>query len=105
VVWVPKRSGKDADVADATRTVPDARAKHFWDEAGRLMAKTTRALGIPVDAWDIYLVYGPDARWDGALPPKPDFWMHQLNGLENTGAPFLDGKRFAAEVAARISPR
>ena len=28
-------------------------------------------------AWDIYLFYGLAAKWT-AVPPKPEFWMHQL---------------------------
>jgi len=30
-------------------------------------------------AWDVYLIYLPNHIWDTELPPKPKFWMHQLN--------------------------
>ena len=106
-VWVPKRGGRESDVAQASATMPDARARHFWDGAGYTLHAYTTPLSLPdgIDAWDVYLLYGPDARWDGASPPRPDFWMHQLRGVEN--APDLDrevfGQRLAQTLAASSS--
>jgi hypothetical protein len=79
-VWVPKRGGRETDVVAATAAVPDARARHFWDGEGLLLRVYNRVLDLPfaVDAWDVYLIYAPDARWEGAAPPAPSFWMHQL---------------------------
>lgn len=28
-------------------------------------------LAIAEDAWDIFMIYGTDARWDAEAPPKP----------------------------------
>jgi hypothetical protein len=58
-------------------------------------------LGIGVDAWDLYLIYGPDARWDGPVPPAPSFWMHQLMGVDN--GPLLDADVFGAEVSKTLA--
>lgn len=77
-VWVPMLGAREKDVADATATVGDARARHFWDGDGYLINAFMPVLGLKERAWDIYMVYGPAARWDGAVPPTPDFWMHQL---------------------------
>jgi hypothetical protein len=30
-------------------------------------------------AWDVYVLYGKDAVWDGG-PPAPTSWMHQKFG-------------------------
>jgi hypothetical protein len=98
VVWVPKRGGAEKDVPQATRLFDDARARHYWDEGGRLMAAFTRRLGLRYDAWDVYFVYGPEARWEGADPPSPDYWM-QMAGV---AAPAFDGKGFAREALARL---
>ncbi len=97
VVWVPKRGGQEKDVPVATRLVPDARATHYWDGSGAVMRGYTSALALPLDAWDVYMVYGPRARWDGPVPPKPDYWMHQL-GPKNSphiSGPYLDAEVFA----------
>jgi len=77
-VWVPKRGGEEQDVRGATKYLSDRRVRHFWDGDGLLMKSYDRALSLGEDAWDIYFLYGPDARWDGELPPVPSFWMHQL---------------------------
>ena len=74
VVWQPKRGGPEKDVPEATRTFPDPRARHFWDGEGWTVQRFKSVLGIRVDAWDLYLVYGPEARWDGPEPPAPSFW-------------------------------
>ena len=44
------------------------------------------------------LVYGPDAVWDGDLPPKPEYFMHQLWALGETDLPRFDSKIFAQRV-------
>jgi hypothetical protein len=95
-VWQPKRGGKEKDVPEATATFPDQRASHFWDGEGWTVQHYKAVLGINVDAWDLYLIYGADARWDGAEPPKPIFWMHQLWGVDN--GPPLDADVFGARV-------
>ncbi|HKE14166.1 MAG TPA: hypothetical protein VKB80_04865 [Kofleriaceae bacterium] len=100
VVWVPKRGGQEKDVAEATATFPDPRAQHFWDGQGWALQHFKPVLGIQVDAWDLYLLYGPDARWDGAAPPRPDFWMHQLNGVDN--GPLLDPDVFGQHIAQAL---
>jgi hypothetical protein len=98
VVWVPKLYGREQDVPLATRYVPDARARHYWDALGVLVRQYDTVLGLGEDAWDIYMVYGPRARWDGATPPRPDFWMHQLGspGHPRVGGPYLAPAVFAA---------
>ena len=105
VVWVPKRGGQEKDVPVATRLVPDARATHYWDGTAAVMRAYTSALALPVDAWDIYMVYGPDARWDGAAPPKPEYWMHQLGPKKSpaVNGPYLDAKVFAGHTRRLLS--
>ena len=100
MVWVPKLFGREKHVAEATKLVPDPRAHHYWDEGGHLMEAYAKTLGLSGDAWDIFFIYGPSAQWHGPLPPKPEFWMHQLPYVSN--APHLDSERFAAEANARL---
>ena len=100
VVWVPKLFGTESDVPTATRFVPDPRATHFWDGSAMLVHQYDTVLGIDQDAWDVYLLYGPTARWDGAAPPPPAFWMHQLR---TDKAPPLDPAVFAAQANMALS--
>ena len=91
----------------ATRLVPDARATHYWDGGGVTVQQYRNALGLPEDAWDIYMVYGSNARWDGELPPRPDYWMHQLGppGDPRINGPYLDPAAFAARVSSLLGRR
>jgi hypothetical protein len=43
----------------------DARAKHYWDGDRELGQEVARILGGDdgSPAWDVFLVYGPDAAW------------------------------------------
>ena len=58
----------------------DSRVRQFWDPDrifGRLLSQTLNLK--ETIAWDVYLAYSPEHPWDTELPPKPEFWMHQLN--------------------------
>ena len=95
VVWVPKIRAAEGHVARAATLIPDERTRHYWDGHSAVVAAYTRTMDFPADAWDIYMVYGPDARWEGDIPPKPTYWMHQL-GAEKE--PRVNGPYFEAEL-------
>jgi len=69
------------------------------------MAAFTRTLELGEDAWDVYLLYGPEARWVGDVPPKPVYWMHQLGSPTGSSipGPFLDTSAFAAHANALLA--
>ena len=92
IVWVPKLDGHESNVPEATHTVADPRAAHFWDADGYLVHAYDPVLGLGQDAWDVYLLYGPDARWSTDQPPAPGYWMHQLSGVNGLT---LDARAFA----------
>lgn len=101
---------KQADVANSCQVMKSSRLKHYWDptgEAGRMFGKglgLTSESGKDVFAWDVWTIYGPDAQWTSALPPKPVFAMHQLSDLmSQTKYPFLDSKAFAKVVEQQLA--
>jgi len=96
VVWVPKRGAREGNVAEATPTVPDERARHYWDSTGYLVHAYNRVLNLGQDAWDVYLLYGPQTRWDATDPPVPSFWMDQL------GIHQFDTTTFNKHLAAQL---
>ena len=100
VVWLPMFRDTEADVPGAATRVPDRRALHYWDGHKALSKGLTAALSLPEPAWDIFLVYGPGARWDAALPPRPDFWMHQLGtkARPRVNGPYLDAEILESRV-------
>ena len=81
IVWTPMLATDNLDAANQREIkFSDPRVKQFWDPAqalGRLLSQT---LNLKASiAWDVYLVYPPGHPWDTDLPPKPEFWMHQLD--------------------------
>src|SRR5947208_612861 len=96
VVWVPKLAASAPMIPRAMTVISDPRADHFWDGKGALMRAYRGVLGLKQDAWDVYLLYGPEARWDGAEPPAPAFWSHQLKGVDTV--PCLDDDVFAGKA-------
>jgi hypothetical protein len=54
-------------------------------------------MGVNKYVWDFWTIYGPKAVWsDERLPPVPDFWQHQLDGLPAEKK--LDASVFAAKI-------
>jgi hypothetical protein len=83
VVWLPVL---DADTeekaAESASKIVDARARHLWNPDLSLSVEASRSLRISAQleqAWDVFLVFGPDVRWTEPHMPAPSAWMHQLN--------------------------
>jgi hypothetical protein len=96
VAWVPMFRGREQDVPKETTEVPDARASHYWDGRSLLTQQYRRTLGFNEPAWDIFLLYGPRATWNGEQPPAPAYWMHQLGSPRRprVNGPYLDAAVF-----------
>jgi hypothetical protein len=63
VVWIPVLpADANPEVADL---LVDERATHYWDGKRKLGFAVARLLGRAEVgfAWDIFLVYGPNAKW------------------------------------------
>ena len=105
IVWLPMLAGDDASAATTQAgTFSDGRLLlQGWDrnrEIGKAFEKT---LGLTRTAWDVYLVYEPGVTWNGELPPRPSYWMHQLT--EDSGADqqyCLNPATLAREVEKRL---
>lgn len=106
VVWIKRFFGDSRDAAqEATKLVPDRRARHFWDGSGRLSKRYAKIVDLPGKrdfAWDVYFVFGPKVEWTDN-PPAPDFWMHQLGGRD-TGN-LLEGGKFREAIVKQLRKR
>jgi hypothetical protein len=98
VVWVPKKRGLRRDVPTAASTVEDSRVLHYWDGDSLLVNAYRDVLRLGEDAWDVFLLYGADAKWDGDRPPAPDYWAHQIGEPEK---PRVLGPWFTGDVFLR----
>ena len=105
IVHVPvlTPSPTEEDVPEAATLVRNDHVHHYWNPSGSFGWELSKAAGLKhgeesVYAWDVWLIYGPDAVWDGAGPPQPQRLMHQLYLLKDSGLPRLDSEAFAKEV-------
>ena len=100
VVWLPVlRSGGWEEAAnDQGARIADSRALRYYDADAGVGKLYGPILHLPrgLPAWDVYMVFGRDARWE-AQPPAPTYWMHQL-GLAAPSDLQLDGKRLAGVI-------
>lgn len=103
VVWLPVLNFQDEPTLQRngqkeSSRVADSRARHYIDPNGFAAKQYSPILNIPYrgPAWDVYLAYGPDVRWEDR-PPLPTRWMHQGgDGMDRSRR--LDGRKFANEI-------
>jgi hypothetical protein len=105
VVHVPVLGAKAKDVAPATKLINNTHVRHYWNESGAFGGLVSNAVDLRskdgkwVYAWDVWLIYGPEASWDGPMPPKPRLLMQQLWALQGSERfPNFDSEAFAQEV-------
>lgn len=108
VVHVPVIGAQAKDVLPAAKLLENPNVRHYWNASGEFGRSLSKAVQLKNDkdfvyAWDVWLLYGPDAEWTGASPPQPELLMHQLWKLEGTKFPKLDSKVFAREVQTDLS--
>jgi hypothetical protein len=105
--WLRIAGGKDVPKAASLIHNPDVH--NYWNPTGSFGRLLSRSVGLEnqgrqVYAWDVWLLYGPEAKWDSAGPPRPQLLMHQLSALQgNPQFPHLDTRVFAARVHALLT--
>lgn len=109
VVWSPQLGSEAKHVAEAAELIPDPRARHYWDGSmaiGSQYQELTHPDGTEMNlsgpAWDVWLLFEPDAVWESDKAPDPLWWTHQLRGLPEDIR--LDPERFAAKATAITMP-
>ncbi|MEE8119549.1 MAG: hypothetical protein V3T39_08340 [Gammaproteobacteria bacterium] len=96
VVHVPALGATEENVVQSLPLLHGPNVHHYWDEIGTTGIRYQELLDVRFYVWDWWSMYGPDARWDGELPPSPDYWEHQLGPFPREL--YLDTKRFTAKV-------
>lgn len=102
VVYVPALGAEEKHAAAAVPLMQGPRINHYWDKEGDSGLEFQQALGIPMYAWDVWMMYEPGVRWEqGVAPPEPAFWQHQLPSLPKNQ--LLDAAEFARVVTASLT--
>ena len=108
VIHTPVLGATEGDTKNACALIHSKHVVHYWDprqEMGTVFAnaESMKKGDATVYAWDVWLVYGPDAQWTGPEPPKADFRMHQLPDLMGRkDFPFLNASAFRDDVEKRL---
>jgi len=103
IVWIPILPS-DTSLAALDHAFSDPRLIEGWDSDRRIGDAFKATLNLRRTAWDVYLVYGQDAIWNGENPPMPTFWMHQLSPLSGADPKLcLDERRFLRVVAEQLN--
>jgi rhodanese-related sulfurtransferase len=106
VVWLPMLSQDTADAASAeAKSFADTRLVQGWDDQKQIGAAFSKTLALTGTAWDVYLIYPAGVEWTGDVPPKPQFWMHQLKEEKSGADPklCLNVPYFTAQLNAQIA--
>ena len=78
VVWSPQLGASEKYVSEASRLVPDVRARHYWD--GEMLAGSAYqpVVKSKAAAWDTWMLFDKNAMWRGDSVPRPAWWEHQM---------------------------
>jgi len=105
--WLRPAGGKD--VPKAAELLHNPQVQHYWDSSGAFGRSLSQAVGPknskgPVYAWDVWLLYRPEAKWESTEPPRPRLLMHQLGALRGSREfRHLDGHVFAQQVRTLLA--
>src|SRR5213592_477985 len=103
VVWAPKNGGRQQDVGKVTQLVTDPRAAQYWDGHRVLTDAYDRMFTLSGPCAGIFMLYGRQARWESAEPPRPDY-LEDAHAREfNRPNPQYDPRRFAAKVQEMLT--
>lgn len=110
VVHVPVLGAKAKDVAPASKLLHNVNVRHYWNASGAFGGMLSNAVRPSegekkwIYAWDVWLIYGPEAVWEGSALPQPKLLMQQLSALQgSTRFPRLDRNVFAQNVQALLA--
>jgi hypothetical protein len=102
------RPAGSQDVPKAAQLLQNPNVHNYWNRTGAFGRLLSKAVGLrnanqQVYAWDVWLIYGPEAKWIGAGPPRPLLLMRQLRELRGTQFPQLDSRVFARQVRTLLA--
>jgi hypothetical protein len=106
LVWEPMRDGDSSETAaEQAEAVRDVRISQGWDGSRDVGTLFGTALDLHEIAWDVYLIYKPGITWEGQQPPRPTFWMHQLDEADPSLLLCVNPARLGTEVEKLLDQR
>ena len=108
VVHVPTMGAKEKHVAETIPLLSGPRIHHYWEDTGIIGQHYRETMDVDHYVWDFWAIYGPDVIWDDMLPPKPEYFEHQLGVTGGRYRTFpkglvLDADRFSARTLKLVN--
>ena len=100
VIHVPTLGAREEHAVDSIPLLSGPRIHHYWEESGIIGQHYRQVMDVEMYVWDFWAIYGPEAVWNELLPPKPDYFEHQISGFPREQ--YLNAGRFAAQTADYI---
>ena len=106
IVHVPAIGGREDLIPGVAQLVHNKSVRHYWNASGAFGYQLGKSLplrekGKPVYAWDVWMIYGPDAEWKDRAP-TPEYLMHHLPYVDDKPhVPWFNSEEFAA-VAGKM---
>ena len=107
VVHVPTMGALEKHAAGTIPLLRGPRIHHYWEDSGIIGQHFSDVMDVDMYVWDFWAIYGPAATWDGMLPPKPEYYEHQIGVTTSTfrGLPrerVLNAERFATKTMGYV---
>lgn len=108
VVHVPVIGAQAKHVRPAAKLLPAENVRYYWNASGEFGRVLSKDIGLKnykqfVYAWDVWLIYDPNATWSENAIPQLLLLMHQLEEMEGTKFPWLDSKSFSERAKRELS--
>jgi mercuric ion transport protein len=99
-VWLPMKPKVTPQTAwlEAEKLKDERISVRGWDSKWQIGNLFAMPLKLSSTAWDVYLIYAPGVKWEGNQPPKPSYWMHQLQGQPEKTMLCLNPGALSAQV-------
>ena len=96
VMWAPRNGARESHVDRVTRLVTDDRAAHYWDKHDVVGAPIDAEMELVGPCAGIFMLYGPEASWDGIEAPSPSYIEDAHADEFDRAGPQFDAKRFTS---------
>lgn len=108
VVHVPTMGAREKHVAETIPLLNGPRIHHYWEDSGIIGQHFQETMDVEYYVWDFWAIYGPEATWEGLLPPQPEYYEHQLGVSAGRNRSFpgslvLDANRFATRTLQLVN--
>jgi hypothetical protein len=101
-VWEAIQSSDTKSAAErASSSLTDPRVRNYWTDSPEVGTMFLTVMKSSEPVWDVFLVYPGGVTWDGAEPPAPTWFAHQL-GSRMIAHPIKNAEELALKIRSTL---